>query len=140
MINESQDLPVVGDELSTEPSTSQTQPGSSINTVEPQTWREPTGKLMEDGSSQENEQGMPESSLTDKGEEFQTQSELRSELTEDETLQEPTQVAEVRYIEGSRKTSYESQSMDYEFLENSLDRQSRENDNVQESPEEITIY
>ena len=78
---------------------------------------------MEEGSSQENRQTMPDLSLNNKEEEPRTQSELRSELTEDETLQEPTQVAPDKYIqEGSHKAFDDSPSMDNELLENLLDQ------------------
>ena len=131
MINESQDLPAIGDEVSTEPSTPQ--PAVSISTLEPQTRREPPGELMEDGSSQESVQGKVSGLLTNnKVEESQTRRELRSELMEDKTLQGPIQVSAINYIqEESDKTSDESQSMDYEFLENLFEKRLLENVNTQ---------
>ena len=129
MINESQDLPAVGDETLIESSASQASSTSPINAIEPQTRREPTGELMEDGVSQEKDQAKPESASNDKGEESQRQSELRSELKVEETLQE-----------SSPKASDDSQSMDYEFKENLFSHQLSEEANARVSPKEVVIY
>ena len=67
MINKSQDLPAVGDETSIESSTSRTPPTPSINATEPQTRREPTGELMEDGVNKEQNQSMSGLVLNEKG-------------------------------------------------------------------------
>ena len=96
---------------------------------------------MEDGSSQESEHvGLSSQSPTSKLEESQTRREPQSELMEDETLKEPITVAAIIYIqEVIRKTSDESQSLDYDFLENLINKGVGESSNSQESPEQITI-
>ena len=140
MINESQDLPAVGDETSIEPSTSRTPPTPSISIIEPQTRREPTRELMEDGVSQEQNKAMPKTSLIEKGKEPQPQNELRSKLTEKGKSQVPTEVIVVSNIQESGFRSEDSQSMDYEFIENLFSQQLQEEANIRVSPKEVTIY
>ena len=110
MINESQDLPAVGDETSTELVASQTPLMPSIKEIEPQTRKEPAGELMEDEVNQGENQPMLNLVLKEEGQESQRQSELRSELAGEETLQDLTQGAVVSKIrEGSLKASDDSQ-------------------------------
>ena len=70
---------------------------------------------------------------TEKGEESQPQDELRSEPAEEETIQEPTQVKAISYIQESSHKSEDSQCMDYEFLENLFQTQLREDANARVS-------
>ena len=106
------------------------QPTTTLNTIEPQTRRESTSELMEDGSSKENIQTMPNSSPKHKEDEPNTQSELRSEPVE--------QVTSIQ--ENVIKNSDDSQSMDYEFIENLFSKQLSDESNIRVSPEEVTIY
>ena len=103
MINESQDLPAVGDETVTEVLTPRRQPITTPVNKEPQTRREPTGELMEDGSARA-----------------------------------PTQAIHIQ--ESVIKISEDSQSMDYEFIENLFSKQLSDESNIRVSPEEVTIY
>ena len=135
MINESQDLPAIGDETSTEVSTSQTPPASSITAVEPQTRREPAGELMEDGDKQARIQDL---ASKDNREELLTQDETRSEPTEAMNLQVPTQTIANSSIQESSLKSEDS--MDYEFIENLFHQQLREEADTRVSPKEVVVY
>ena len=140
MINESQDLAAVSDEPSIELPASQTPPAPSINAIEPQTRRELTGELMEDGVSQE--QNQTTSETTSKGQEgnLQIQSEPRSALAEKETPQVPILAINISQDQDIGLKSEASQSMDYEFIENLFSQQLQEEANTRASPKEIVIY
>ena len=114
MISESEGLPAIGDETSTEISTSPTPPASSITAVEPQTRREPAGELMEDGDKQVRIPARPDLASKDTREELLILDEPRSEPTETMNLQVPTQpIANSSIQESSLKSE---DSMDYEFI------------------------
>ena len=139
-INESQDMPMLGDETSSESPIPK--PANTVNVFESQTRREPSGELMEDGSSQEIE---PENSstppTTNDVEGSRTRREPQGELMEEETLQEPITVAAITCVQASsRKNSQESQSVDCDFLEALLKKQLEEDANPQVSPEEVMVY
>ena len=88
---------------------------------------------MEDGVNQEQNQSMSDLVLKDKGKESQIQSELRSELPEEETLQESTQVTATSQVQvSSLKSSDNSQSK--EFIENLFHNQLREEADARVSP------
>ena len=140
MINESQDLPAVSDETSIELPASRTPPASSINAIEPQTWREPTGELMENGVSKVQSQTTPETTPKGKEEELQPQREPRSVLSEEDTPQDPTQTTDISHVPESGIKSEDSQSIDYEFIENLLSSQLSDEVNTRVSPKEVVIY
>ena len=96
MINESQDLPAVGDETVTEAPTPRFQPITTPDAIEPQTRREPTGELMEEGSVQENIQAMSDLSTKNEDEEPQTRREPTGELMEDGNAQAPIQAMHIQ--------------------------------------------
>ena len=139
-INESQDMPMLGDETSNESPTPK--PANTTNALEAQTRREPSCELMEDGNSQEIEQKkLPDQPTTSDLEESQTRKELQSELMKEETLQEPITVVAITCVQASsRRNSQESQSVDCDFLEAILKKQLEEDANLQVSLEEVTVY
>ena len=75
---------------------------------------------------------------TPEDEEPQTRREPAGELMEDGSDQAPIQVTHIQ--ERLIKISEDSQSMDYEFIENLFSKQLSDESNIRVLPEEVTIY